>query len=270
MGLWRRVALAVAALGFLVVAIGWQLGWFSGGAKLGPETEVPPPPSAFTPEAVARVEARILTRYFSAVGSVTAREKSQIAARIRGVVQAVLVRAGDLVEQGDLLVRLEEETTRAQVGQAKKALEAAEARLERAEQSHERVAFFFAAEAATEQRLEAARAGRDAARAEAARARHTLAEARVVRSRTEVRAPVRGEVAERRVDPGDLAHPGAPLLVVHTREAVRLTVFVREGLALHVEVGDEVPVRIPQRASRLGAASPRWSPRSIRRAEPSR
>lgn len=249
----RKITLAVIAAGILVAAMLYQVGVFSG-ARLSAASEVPEAGEESPPSETAEVEAREVVRYFAAVGSVTARERSRVASRIRGTVLRVAVRAGDRVKKGDLLVRLEADTTRAKVGQARQNLEAARAERVRAEKDFERFQRLHADEAATERRLEAARAAVMKARAAEARAQEALNEAETIRSRTVLRAPGDGQVARRLVDPGDLAVPGKPLVVVQTPGSLRLSAFVREGLALRVELGDELHVRVP--AADLDAQAP--------------
>mgnify|MGYP006292345623 CR=1 FL=1 len=240
----KKLVGAGVAAAVLGVAVAYQMGAFSG-ASYGPDSEVPSAEEARAPAETATARAEPVTRYFSAVGTVTARERSRIAPRIRGTVVEVRVRAGDRVERGDLLVRLEAETTEAKVGQAQQQLEAARAERERAEQDLERFEALFEKDAATERRLEQVRAAYRSALAAERRAREGLNEAETVRSRTVLRAPSDGQVVNRLVDPGDLALPGKPVVVLQTPGSLRLSAFVREGLAMRVDLGDELRAEVP-------------------------
>ena len=57
-------------------------------------------------------------------------------------------------------------------------------------------------------------------------------------------APETGEVLKRLVEPGDLALPGKPLLVLQTAGAYRLEAHVREGLISRVRLGMKLPATI--------------------------
>jgi len=51
-------------------------------------------------------------------------------------------------------------------------------------------------------------------------------------------------VVTRLAEPGDLAWPGKPLLVLQTRGDLRLEAQVREGLIQHIRIGDELTTEI--------------------------
>jgi HlyD family secretion protein len=51
-------------------------------------------------------------------------------------------------------------------------------------------------------------------------------------------------VVKRMVEPGDLAMPGKPLLIVQTAGSMRLEAYVREGLINEVQPNKELMVRI--------------------------
>ena len=63
----------------------------------------------------------------------------------------------------------------------------------------------------TRQDLDASEARTAAARAQVSQARDAIRESAIVLGETTVRAPFNGVVAERLVDPGDMAAPGRPL-----------------------------------------------------------
>jgi RND family efflux transporter MFP subunit len=181
-------------------------------------------------------------------------------------VAEVRVDVGDSVEAGTLLARLEAPATAARVRQAEEALARARAERRRADRDYARARRLHARQAATERRLDEARAAAEAARAATRRAKGALSEARAVLDRARVRAPARGRVREVHVDPGDLAAPGRPLLVLQTPGAAHLRAYVREGLATRIAVGDTLETRVPA-ASFEGAAvveriAPAVDPRS--------
>ncbi|MCC6445911.1 MAG: efflux RND transporter periplasmic adaptor subunit [Armatimonadetes bacterium] len=64
------------------------------------------------------------------------------------------------------------------------------------------------------------------------------------RSYAAVRAPFSGVVVSRKVDPGDMAAPGAPLLTIESDAALRLESVVPESLMRSIRLGASVPVRI--------------------------
>lgn len=102
-------------------------------------------------------------------------------------------------------------------------------------------------------RLAAAKARRDAAHAGRAQAEAGVAAAKTAVGYTTIRAPFDGVVTTKLVDPGAMAAPGVPLLVVEDPSRFRLEVQVDESQIGLVRLGASVPVLIdalgPQRIS---------------------
>jgi RND family efflux transporter MFP subunit len=260
--LFAGVALAAAVLLFFV---------FTGDrvppGRTGPGAE---PPERGTKTVEARIEA--ITEFHDAVGTVKPRAEARIEAQVSGQVTSVRVHAGSRIERGDLLVLLDDRSMRARLSQARQALHTAEAQklqarqavasaeaaLTESESAYRRIERFFEAEAATEQELEQARSrylqsraglgraeeGLSAAQAGERRAREMVQEAKVALGHTRVQAPADGEVIERLVDPGDLAMPGKPLLLLRTSAELRLEAHVRESLIPKVHPGARLQVNL--------------------------
>ncbi|MEZ5331122.1 MAG: efflux RND transporter periplasmic adaptor subunit [Thermoanaerobaculia bacterium] len=179
-------------------------------------------------------------------GSVEAGRKSTLAARVMATVTAVLVEDGERVTQGQTLLTLDPATSEGQVAQARGALAQAEAALTLARRNHERFAALAADDAASELEADMARTQLEQAEGAVEQARGALEAARNVAGDTRLAAPFTGRVASRMVDPGDLAAPGRPLLVVESEASRRLVVSVPESAFARagLEAGHSVPVAI--------------------------
>ena len=88
-------------------------------------------------------------------------------------------------------------------------------------------------------------------RAREAQMRHRIDQARaeirtaeIALGDTRITAPATGVVVDRRVEPGDLAMPGQPLLVLDDPRAYRLEAEVGESVIGRVRVGQRVPVTL--------------------------
>lgn len=79
------------------------------------------------PVQTARVEVGDIGATIETSGSIAVRDQADIVAKISGRVGSVLVDEGDAVRTGQVVVRLEQDDILAQLGQAKAAVEAAEA-----------------------------------------------------------------------------------------------------------------------------------------------
>jgi RND family efflux transporter MFP subunit len=242
---------------------------------------------AATPVAVsiARVAAVDLPSRIEAGGVVQAAATALVTSRVLAPIQAVHVRAGDRVMRGQTLVTLDARELSANAERAASALTAAveasraaesraasaEASLRLATATHDRIEGLYQKRSATPQELDQAVAARgsadaqvkaahaESASAAAAReaARAASEAAAIARSYAVVTAPFDGIVADRTADPGSLATPGAPLVVVEQSGAPRLEVRLDESRAGRVAVGQRAEVRLD------AADSTRWLPATI-------
>jgi RND family efflux transporter MFP subunit len=177
--------------------------------------------------------------------SVEAKEATIISSRLLARITAIHVRAGDYVEQGQLLIELEKSDLYARAQQASERVRSVEARLTEAQQNLARAEELH-------QRGLIAVAQRDKARADAASleadlssARQALEEAQAAVSFSEIRSPIAGRVVDRFAEPGDTASPGAKLLSLYNPFSLWVEARVREQLALVLEKGREVAVEVP-------------------------
>jgi RND family efflux transporter MFP subunit len=187
-------------------------------------------------------------------------------------VERVLVRPGDQVKPGDLLIELDSrqlksrleqarqelESARAARNQAEQSIDAAKAAFVNAESTYQRIKKLYEEKAVAEQALdqaeseylqskaalERARNGLNRAKAQVEQARNAVEEARIALDYTSIQATEDGEVARRMAEPGDLAFPGKPLLYLQTGESLRLEASVREGVIGRIRRGDELEVLI--------------------------
>ena len=209
---------------------------------------------------------------FDAGGVLRARATATIASRILAPIAGIRVRPGDRVRRGQTLVELDAAALGAHVTRAAAAataategaaaaaadVDGAEAALVLARATHARIAALSADRAATAQELDEAVAALRAAEArlKAARARHNEASA-ALEALTAARlaattdasyrtltAPFNGIVIERLADPGSMAMPGAPLLVIEAPEALQLNVRIDAARAAFITLGQTVEVRI--------------------------
>ena len=233
-----------AALGvaFLTVALVWLSGGF--------EEKIEPTEVAMTQELVPASEIRTVTAEEVQVvewasGEVASARHTSVASRVLARIEEIRVRAGTRVEEGDVLITLDARDLRAQLGKAKEALRAAEARLELAEREYERTQELFRTGVAPQRQLDEVLSQLRAARAEVAGRKQALEEARTAASFAEIRSPVTGRVIDRLAEPGDTAVPGRPLLRIYDPTLLRVEAPVRESLAVRLGIGNVLQVDIP-------------------------
>jgi RND family efflux transporter MFP subunit len=177
---------------------------------------------------------------------VVARETANLATRGSGTVESVLVDVGSSVRRGQVLVRLEGSGVESAVARA-------EAQAVVARRTFERISNLERDGAATKQELDQAEAALRTAEA-------MLEEALASRDYFVLRAPFDGTVTARHADPGDLAVPGRPVLVISGSQGVKVEADLPATMSDAVSEGDRVAV-LSQETGR------RWSA-SVRRVVP--
>ncbi|MCZ7597058.1 MAG: efflux RND transporter periplasmic adaptor subunit [Gammaproteobacteria bacterium] len=163
-------------------------------------------------------------------GVIEAVDHSTVSAQVSARVTAVNFDVDDFVEEGKVIVELDDTEYRAQLAQAEAALAGAAARLAEARAQFSRIESLY--ERRTASQADFDRARRDL---ESARAEHDAAEAAVIRGRqqldyTSVRAPYSGVVTERHIELGEVAAPGTPLMSGVSMSKLRATVDVPQQM----------------------------------------
>lgn len=156
--------------------------------------------------------------------------QATLSSRIQGTIDKLLVREGSRVSKGQLLIQLDSRDLQADLARAHAEVENAKAHLDRMNQ-------LYAQDAVSKQEMEnATRAYR------VAEANRRAVEAQL--SYTMVRAPFEGVITEKKVEAGELASPGQPLLKMEDPQRLRLEATVAEGDLKSVSRGDKIPVAI--------------------------
>ena len=214
-----------------------------------PESAESAPPVAVS---VDRVLSVTLPSHVEAGGIVQAGATARITSRVIAPIQDVHVSAGDRVARGQLLITLDAREVTANAARAVAAFAAAteasraaesrtataEAALRLANATHARISALHEKRSATPQELDQAVAALGAAEAQVQTARSETGAANASRdaaraaadaasvatSYTTLRSPFDGVVADRMADPGSLAAPGSPLVVVEESGPARLEV----------------------------------------------
>ena len=193
-----------------------------------------------------------------ATGAVHARETAQISAQVPGLIQQVLVRAGDSVRTEQTLAVLDDATQLAAVDQTLAGVKAAQSE-EAAAQTDANLAastlgryrLLEAEKSVSPQEMDeisrkadAAAARLEAARSETEAAKAQESSARTMLGFTRLRAPFAGIVTARMADPGTMASPGIPLLQIDQAGALQLQTTVDESEigAIHKGMKTEVAI----------------------------
>ena len=163
-------------------------------------------------------------------GTVKAKHRAFIEAKISGRVEDIPVSVGQRVEQGQLLALVEAREIKARLDQAA-------ATREQAERDLERFRALVAQKAVTRMEF-------DGAETKARVARAAVEEAQAMLAYTRVNAPFAGVITRKLINAGDLAAPGKPLFEMEDPALLRFEAAVPESLIAGLSPGMEVTVRI--------------------------
>ena len=247
----QKVVSAVIAVGVIGAGAGWAV---NRSRNRGPEVRL---------EEVGR---RNLVALVTASGSVRPRRTVDISSDVSARVAQLLVREGDDVRAGQVLLRLDPTQFQAVLARARAGFSQAqaqaslqEASLLRAQRDHERLVNLSSRDsvlvspqqlqdAATN--VEVARASLDAALHGIEQARASVEEADDRLSKTVFRAPMDGKVTRLQIEEGEtviigtMNNPGSLILTISDLGVVEIVVQVDETDVPELSIGDSVRVKV--------------------------
>lgn len=156
--------------------------------------------------------------------------RATLAAEVPGRVEQLTVDVGDRVRKSQVLVRIDTRALRQEIAEAEALFVQAVDRYERAERLFEKRSI------TKEQHIDAV-AGRDVAEAR-------LNSAKLALAKSEVKAPWNGSVAAKRVEVGDYASPGLPLLELVAVNRLKVRAAASAADVPFLTIGTPVTVRV--------------------------
>ncbi len=221
---------------------------------------------------VARAEEQTMPEVYEATGTLKARLTTVLSARVMGTIRELRPQPGDVVQAGQVVAVLDAREIEAALGQARaardeasnalpevtSAIAAAQAQLDLATATYKRMKSLFdqksitaqefdevsARHRAAEAQLDMAKAKRQQIKQKIQQADEAVAQAAAQKSYLEVRAPFAGTVVERKAEPGMLAAPGMPLVVLEQAGGYRLEAAVEESRLGKIRPGMSVEVKL--------------------------
>lgn len=207
---------------------------------------------------MADVKPNIVDEYNETAGTIKAKNVSVIASKVMGTITGILVKEGDRVSSGQILLTLDDRdvmarVTAAQAGyrEAVKALEMTQQNQSLASTTYERYRQLYKDNAISQQQMDqVATQGKvaelDFERAQESvnRAQASLVEAQAYYDFTQVIAPTAGVITAKKIDIGSMAVPGVPLLVLEDDSSYTLEADVDESIAGKIVIGTITEIRV--------------------------
>lgn len=186
------------------------------------------------------LEAREIDLAYPAEAVVEAVRQATVAAQVSGRVVEVRADAGQRVEKGQLLMRID-------AREAAEGAAAAQAQLAQAKAAYERTKSLHAQKFLSAAALDKAEADYKAAQAAAGASGATVGHATVT-------APIAGIVAQRHAELGEMAAPGKPLVTVYDPKGLRLIANIPQYKLAEVRKSGRARLEFPEIGLWLDAA----------------
>jgi len=197
-------------------------------------------------EALRAEDSYTIERSFA--GRVEARRRSDVGFELGGELAAVRVDEGDYVERGQVLAMLDTARLEARLAEAEAALAQSESASRFADRTLERSEVAASFEGISDQELDLAVDGANAARASLAAARARVNSMQVDLEKAALQAPFDAVVVTRWIDEGQILSPGQPVLSLQEAAAPQVRIGVSGGLADAVSPGDALGLTINGRS----------------------
>lgn len=201
---------------------GVMAGLVLGGCDSRPNAFQAPPPPEVT---VSHPRQGQVTRYLEFTGNTQALYTVQLRARVEGYLEKVLFKEGDIVEEGQVLFVIQQNTYQAKLKEAEAQLLAAKARLLHSETEFKRFTGLMQQDAAAQTDVDRWEYERDAGRADVMSAEAQVDLAKLNLGYTTVKAPFRGRISRRYKDPGNVVGTGEETVLADINKIDPLYVY---------------------------------------------
>jgi len=161
--------------------------------------EAPPPVYQAIP-----VEQRSIVVSVRAAGQVQPDTVVEVKSKASGEILDIFVETGQIVNRGDLLVRIDQRTVRNRYAEAEAQLEVAKARLANAQSQKNRADELYKAQSITQEEMENATLNVANAKAAVVQAEVALENAKIAMDDTDVRAAINGTIITKQVERGQV------------------------------------------------------------------
>lgn len=162
-------------------------------------------------------------------GVVEAIKQATMSAQTSGQVLEVNFDADDFVKKGDILVRFKSVQQEASLGQSEAQLAEISAMLKAAQKEYNRIQELYTKQSVSAAQLDKAKADLEVAQARLEATKAGISQSAEQVGYTVVRAPYSGIVLERRIEPGEIASPGSPIMTGFSLDTLRVVATVPQN-----------------------------------------
>ncbi|HOP74202.1 MAG TPA: efflux RND transporter periplasmic adaptor subunit [Bacillota bacterium] len=197
------------------------------------------------PVQVAVASSGDIQEIYSTTGTVEATSKTSVTSKISGRVAQIAVELGDYVSKGQTLVSLEKTDLINQLNQAKTSLLQAETNLSQIKTNFNRIQKLFAEQLVSQHEFDNAKTQYEIALNQVQQAQINVEMSEEQLRNTEIKAPISGYIGERKINAGEMATPGSPLMDIVDLSRVYVTIHLSDSYITQTKIGQKVTVRLP-------------------------
>ena len=184
-------------------------------------------------------------------GQVKPVDQTLLSFAVGGTVEKVQVRLGDRVKKGDVLAELDQQPFILAVRDSEAELSKTQAAVIERRENYERIAALYESNNASKAELDEARASFDSAKSQVRAAEAQLGLARRDLRKTILRAPYRGVISVRKIEPFMEIARGEAIFGLDGEESgFEVTAAVPETQVIRLSVGDQADVLFPSLSNR--------------------
>ena len=181
---------------------------------------------------------------FTVSGVLASQQQAVISTRMMAYVDQILVKQGDKVGAGQLLIRLNASDIKAKYAQVKAQYTEVQAAAKNAVRDYERFKKLHEQQSVSDKEFENIELNKVSMLAKEEMVRQSLNEVKAMLAYTDIKAPFSGVVAQKLVEKGNMAQPGMPLLVIEQPGEMEVRASVPENYIHNAKVGDKVAVDV--------------------------
>lgn len=193
------------------------------------DTSAEPEVAAAPVSVVVAVPKTIKDNSMELSGQVVSAVTANISTRIMGTVSQLTVKVGDVVQKGQVLVKITHDDISSKKGQTEAMIAEAEAACKNAEKDVERFKNLYKQQSATAKEVENVTLQFQSMKAKLEAAKQMRNEVDANLAYTTLTAPFAGVVSQKFMEAGGLANPGMPILTIEQSGSIEIAVNVPES-----------------------------------------
>ena len=169
---------------------------------------------------------------------------SNVSSDVSGLVEKILVKEGDKVAKGGLMVHLDTEILDREIALRKNRIQQTQLSIELADKNLKRLEALLSKMGTSEKNYDDALFAFQNSQLEKKSAELELEKLMIQKRKSDIKAPFDGIILEKNIDSGDWVQQGKQLVAIGSLKDIIIRVPVEESILQFIEEGDKVPLTI--------------------------